>query len=135
MYNHKPPPDNVQTKRTVTLFTFFMELCPFEIFRMKIMTAILLLFCQEYFHETLYNYKPPSDDGQRKRTVIPHTFLLNYAPLNIFLRKVCPLYNFNSVKNTFLKLCTNINHYQTMCREKEMIIPATVFAPFTAPCA
>ena len=26
---------------------------------------------QEYFHETLYKYKPPSDDVQRIRTVIP----------------------------------------------------------------
>ena len=46
--------------------------------------------------------------------------LHNYAPLKFILRKSCPLYNFNTIKNIFMKLCTNINHYQTICREKEL---------------
>ena len=31
----------------------------------------------------------------------------------------CPLHNSDTVQDTFMKLGTNINHYQTMCREQE----------------
>ena len=31
----------------------------------------------------------------------------------------CPLYYFNTVKNIFMKHCTDINCHQTMCREEE----------------
>ena len=41
-------------------------------------------------------------------------FLRNYGPLKIFLQKSCPLYNFNTVQNIFMKLCRNINHHKTM---------------------
>ena len=30
-------------------------------------------------------------------------FLLNYAPLKFFLWKSCPLYNFDTVQNIFMK--------------------------------
>ena len=36
LFTYKPPSDNVQRTRTVTPFTSFTELCPFEIFPMKI---------------------------------------------------------------------------------------------------
>ena len=44
-----------------------MELCPFKIFPMKIMSALKLLYRREYIHETLYKYKLQSDDMQRKK--------------------------------------------------------------------
>ena len=44
-------------------------------------------------------------------------FLWNYGPLKFFLWKLCPLYNFNTDKNIFMKPCTNINHHHTKCRE------------------
>ena len=34
----------------------------------------------------------------------------------------CPLHNSDSVKDVFMKLGTNINHHQTMCREQEMTL-------------
>ena len=40
----------------------------------------------------------------RKRTITPPTFLRNYAPLKFLLWKSCPLYNFNTVENIFIKL-------------------------------
>ena len=46
-------------------------------------------------------------------------FLRNYGPLNFFWWKSCPLHNFDTVQNIFMKLCGNINHHQTMCREQE----------------
>ena len=36
-----------------------------------------------------------------------------------FLMKIVSLHNFDTVQNIFMKLCTNINHHQTMCRKKE----------------
>ena len=47
-----------------------------------------------------------------------HFFLQTYAPLKFFLCKSCPLYNFHTVKNIFMKLGTNINLYQSMCKKK-----------------
>ena len=41
---------------------------------------------------------------------------------NFSYANLSPLYNFNPFKNIFLELCTNINHYQTMCREKEPLL-------------
>ena len=46
-------------------------------------------------------------------------FLQNYGPLKFFLWKSCPLYNFDTVQNIFMKRCRNINHHQTICREQE----------------
>ena len=54
---------------------------------------------------------------------------------SFFLWKSCLLYNFNTVQNIFMKLCTNIYHYQTICREplldqvqrKRTITPPTFF--------
>ena len=46
---------------------------------MRIVSAVLLKYDQEYFHENLNKYKPPSDDVQRKRTVTPSTLLRNLS--------------------------------------------------------
>ena len=51
-------------------------------------------------------------------------FLWNYGPLKFFLRKSCPLYNFDTIQNIFMKLCRNINYHQTMCREKKVTPPS-----------
>ena len=45
----------------------FTELCPFEIFHMKIVSPLYLLYRREYFHESLYKYKPPSDYLQKQK--------------------------------------------------------------------
>ena len=47
-------------------------------------------------------------------------FLQNYGPLKFFWLKSCLLYNSDAMQNIFMKLCTNINHHQTMCREQEL---------------
>ena len=55
--------------------------------------------------------------AQKKNRNYLHFTVL--CPFEIFAMKTRPLYNFNTVKHIFMKLCTDINHYQTMCREKE----------------
>ena len=45
-------------------------------------------------------------------------FLRNYSPLKFFWWKSCPLNNFDTVQNIFMKLCSNINHHQTMAEKK-----------------
>ena len=59
---------------------------------------------------------------QRKRTITPPTFLLNYSPLKVSVWKSCPLHNFETVKNIFIELRTNIKLYQMICREKEPLL-------------
>ena len=39
------------------------------------------------------------------------------CPFDFFLRKYCPLYNFNTIKDIFMKLGTNIKDHQTMFSE------------------
>ena len=56
---------------------------------------------------------------KERRTDTSLTFLRSYGPLKIFLWKSCPLYNFDTNMNIFMKLCTNTNKHQSMCREKE----------------
>ena len=65
-----------------------MELWPFEIFALKIVSALLLQYCPEYFHETLYKYKPLSDNVQRKRTITPLTFFTELCPFENFHMKI-----------------------------------------------
>ena len=44
-----------------------------------------------------------------------------FMPLcNFLVCKFCPLYNFKSVQDIFMKFGININHYQTVCREREL---------------
>ena len=58
-------------------------------------------------------------------------FLRNYAPLKFLLSKSYPLYNLNTIDNfdtiesIFMKLYTNINHNQMMCKKKRT--PPTFF--------
>ena len=47
-----------------------------------------------------------------------YSFLRNYGLLKVFLWKSCPFYNLDIVQNIFMKLCTNLNPHQTMCRKK-----------------
>ena len=49
-------------------------------------------------------------------------FLRNHGPLKFLAWKSCPLYNFDTAKNIFMKLRRNINHHQTMCREQESLL-------------
>ena len=65
-----------------------MELWPFEIFALKIVSALLLQYCPEYFHETLYKYKPLSDNVQRKRTITPPTYFTELCPFENFPMKI-----------------------------------------------
>ena len=61
-------------------------------------------------HQTMYR--------EQELTLHLH-FLQNYGPLKVFLWKLCQHYNLDTVQNIFLKLCTNINHHQMTCRDKE----------------
>ena len=54
---------------------FFTKLWPFEIFRMKIMSALYFLYRREYFHETLYKYKPSSYNMQKKADMREHVYV------------------------------------------------------------
>ena len=86
--SYKPPSDHVQSKRAMTPSTFFTELCPFEIFPMKILSALQLKNRQRYFHETGYKNKLVSDNMQRTRTVTSPTIFVKLCPFEIFLTKI-----------------------------------------------
>ena len=49
----------------------FNEICAFENFPIKILSALQLKNVQRYFHETGYKNKLVSDNVQRTRTVTP----------------------------------------------------------------
>ena len=57
-----------------------MELCPFENFRMKIVSTLQLKNRQTYFHETGYKNKLVSDNVQKTVTP-PSIFVKLYASL------------------------------------------------------
>ena len=54
---------------------------------MKILSALELFYCQEYFHESLYKYKQSSDNVQSKRTVTASTLLTELCPFEFFPMK------------------------------------------------
>ena len=56
---------------------------------------------------------------REKETLLHLHFVWNYAPLKFFLLNFCLLYNFNTLKNIFIKLGTNIKYHQMMWGEKE----------------
>ena len=63
----------------------------------------------QMFATTCSNYKtilPNEGQGQSSRLISNENIL-------------CPLYNFKTVKDFFMKLCTHIRHDRTMCREKK----------------
>ena len=72
-----------------------------------------------YFHETWYKYKSSSDMCRKQEPTLHLHFLWNYGPLKFFLWKNRVRSITDTVQNVFMKLCRNINHFQTMCREKE----------------
>ena len=79
---------------------------------------------QDIFMKIGTNINALSDNVQRIRPVIPSTFFMA-CPLSIHLSVhpsvnfLCPLHNSDTVQDIFMKLGTNINHHQTMCREQE----------------
>ena len=55
-----------------------------------------------------------------KSNLLPQHFC-GIMPLGIcYCEKSCPLCNFRTVKDIFMKLYSNINHYQTVCRGHEL---------------
>ena len=107
MYREKEPYLHLHLLRNYTPLKSLS--CP--LYNINTVENILVNLCTHINnHQTMYREKEP----------YLHLHLLrNYAPLKIFLGKSCPLYNFNTVKNIFMKQCTYTNHHQAICREKE----------------
>ena len=131
--NIQPSSDDVQRTRTDIPPSFFMELCPFEFFLWKSCPLYNFDTVQNIFIKLCTKYKPLSDDVHRKRTEAPPTSLRNCASLKFFPWKSCPLYNFNTIKNIFMKLCTNINRCQKMCKKRKRTITTPTFLRNYAP--
>ena len=62
--------------------------------------------------EDFEGFYTPVEDGSYY--VVP-SVRLSVRPLSVNFS--CPLHNSDTVQDIFMKLGTNINHHQTMCRE------------------
>ena len=51
-----------------------------------------------------------TDDVQRSTTGAPSAFLADVFPFEIFPIELCPLYNFDTVQDYFMKLGRNMKH-------------------------
>ena len=51
------------------------------------------------------------------KTVAPPAFLAELFPFVIFPIEIVPLYSFDTFRDYFMKLCTNIKHDQTTSRD------------------
>ena len=78
----------------------------FELFKLLKLKKICIL------HTFLYFYSPPQKVAGYY--VIPSE-LLSVCPSVV--EHSCPVHNFDTVRNNFTKLGTNINHDQTTCRD------------------
>ena len=52
-----------------------------------------------------------------------------YLYVHVFFNFSCPLRNSDTVQDIFMKLGTNINHHQTMCREQEPTLRSITLIP------
>ena len=114
LYQYKASSKDMQRTRTITPRTFFdwiMLFCKFHNGNSVCTRSPKTL---EIFSQNLVQiYIALSGDEQRARTIITPTFLLNYSPW-----KLCPLNNFETLWDIFIKLGRNIKRYQAMCRER-----------------
>ena len=63
-----------------------------------------------------YFYMPVEDGSYY---VVPSVRLSVRMSVCPFVNFSCPLHNSDTVQDIFMKLGTNINHHQSMCREQE----------------
>ena len=77
---------------------------------------------QDIFMKIGTNINHPQTMCRKQKPTRQLHFLRNYGPLKFFLPKSCPLYNFDTVQNIFIKFCRNINRHQTMYRGKEPLL-------------
>ena len=88
---------------------------------MKNVSVLYFYYRREYFHETLYKYKPPSDDIRRKITVTPSTFFTELCPFENAHVKIVSALQLKTVRDIFMKLGTKINKLVSdNCRAQEM---------------
>ena len=100
----------MQRKRTVTLPTFYAELCPFDFFQIKSCRSITLE-PSKYLHENKFNYKPPSNNVQRTRTVTPLISFAELCPFDFFNENLVRSITLIPSRIFFMTLGTNIKQH------------------------
>ena len=78
----------MQRTRTDTPPTFLRNYGPLKFCCENRVRFITSIYCPEYFHETLWKYKPPSDNVQRKRTISLPALVTELCPFEIFAMKI-----------------------------------------------